>query len=164
MNEATQDKNSPALLQRLLDAVDDRALFGDIDQTAGKPALDEHRAEAREAMRALFTAAQAAWNRCMDAGDAGDTAPEAPENPFAKLYAEYPELTERSLTAYRDAIKRLAETAAQKDRDFLYFTLGTLSAAWSGLSALETEPGGKEPLLERLRSSFTRMRTSSADD
>lgn len=164
MNEASPDKQDPALLQRLLDAVDDRALFGDIDESAGKPALDEHRAEAREAMRALFTAAQAAWDRCMDAGDAGDTATEVPENPFAKLYTAYPHLTKRSLTAYRDAIKRLAETDDQQDRDFLYFTLGTLSAAWSGLSALETEPGGKEPLLDRLRSSFTRIRTSSSDD
>ena len=163
MNEAPRDKETPALLQRLLDAVDDRALFGDIDESAGKPALDEHRADAREAMRTLFTAAQAAWDRCVDAGDASDTAPEAQQNPFAKLHTAYPHLTDRSLTAYRDAIKRLADTADQNDRDFLYFTLGTLSAAWSGLSALETEPGGKEPLLDRLRSGLTRIRTSSSD-
>ena len=164
MNTGKQDRNTAALLQRLLDAVDDSALFGDIDESAGKPALDEHRVEAREAMRALFTAAQTAWDRCMDAGDAGsDTAPEASANPFAKLHSAYPHLTDRSQIAYRDAIKRLAETTDQKDRDFLYFTLGTLSAAWSGLSAVDTEPGGKEPLLDRLRSGFTRIRTSSAD-
>ena len=164
MNEAERDKRDPALFQHLLEAVDDRALFGDIDETAGKPALDEHRAEAREAMRALFTAAQTAWDRSMNAGDTGVVAPEALENPFAKLYVAYPHLTDKSLIAYRDAIRRLAETADQKDRDFLYFTLGKLSAAWSDLSALETEPGGKEPLLDRLRDGFTRIRTSSADD
>jgi len=160
MNEATRDKQDSALFQRLLDAVDDSALFGDIDESAGKPALDEHRAEAREAMRALFTAAQAAWDRCKDAGGG---AAETAKNPFAKLHSECPHLTDRSLVAYRDALKRLADSADRKDRDFLYFTLGTLSAAWSGLSALDTEPGGKEPLLDRLRSGFTRIRTSSAD-
>ena len=164
MNEAERDTQDPALLQRLLDAVDDRALFGDIDESAGKSALDEHRAEARAAMRALFKSAQAAWGRSMDAGDAGDTAPEVPEKPFTKLYAEFPELTERSLIAYRDAIKSVAETADQTDRDFLHFTLGRLSAAWSALSAGAVGPPPKEPLMERLRDSFTRMRTSSADD
>jgi len=163
MNEATRDKQDPPLLQRLLDAVDDRALFGDIDETAGKPALDEHRAEARAAMRKLFQAAQAAWDQCMDADTASRPAPDAPEIPFAKLYAAYPELTERSLIAYRDAIKRLAETADKKDRDFLHFTLGTLSAAWSALSAGAAGPRPKEPFMERLRNSFTRMKTSSAD-
>lgn len=163
MNEATQDKNSPDLLQRLLDAVDDRALFGDIDETEGKPALDEHRAEAEKAMRTLCQAAQAAWDRCMDADTASRPAPEASEIPFAKLYAEFPELTERSLIAFRDAIKRVAETADQTDRDFLYFTLGALSAAWSALSAGAAGPPPKEPFIERLRSSFTRLRTSSAD-
>lgn len=163
MNEATRDDGTPPLLQRLLDAVDDRALFGDIDETEGKPALDEHRAEAEKAMRGLFAAAQAAWDQCMNADTASRPAPEAPETPFAKLYAEFPELTERSLIAYRDAIKRLAETADQKDRDFLHFTLGTLSAAWSALSAGAAGPPPKEPFMERLRSSFTRMRTSSAD-
>ena len=163
MNEAMRDKASSALLQRVLDAVDDRALFGDIDETAGKPALDEHRAEAREAMRTLFAATQSAWDRCMDADTASRPAPEAPEKPFTKLYAEFPELTERSLIAYRDALKRVAETADQKDRDFLHFTLGTFSAAWSALSAGAAGPPPKEPFIERLRDSFTRMKTSSAD-
>lgn len=163
MNEATRDKNSPALLQQVLDAVDDRTLFSDIDESAGKPALDEHRAEAREAMRALFAATQSAWDHCMDTGGAGRVAPEASEIPFAKLYAEFPELTGRSIMAYRDALAKVAETADQKDRDFLYFTLGTLSAAWSALSAGAAGPPPKEPFMERLRSSFTRMKTSSAD-
>lgn len=163
MNEATRDKPDPALLQRLLDAVDDRALFGDIDDSAGKPALDEHRAEAEKAMRALFQAAQAAWDQCMNADTASRPAPEAQEIPFAKLYAQFPELTERSLIAYRDAIKSVAETADQKDRDFLYFTLGTLSAAWSALSAGAAGPPPKEPFMERLRNSLIRIRTSSAD-
>ena len=163
MNEAERDTQDPALLQRLLDAVDDRALFGDIDETAGKPALDEHRADAREAMRALFAAAQSAWDQCMHAGTASRPAPEAPEIPFAKLYAEFPELTDRSLMAYRDAVTRVAETADQKDRDFLYFTLGRLSAARSALSAGAAGQPPKEPFMERLRDSFTRMKSSSAD-
>lgn len=163
MNEATQDKQDPALLQRLLDAVDDRDLFGDIDETEGKPALDEHRAAAQEAMRGLFAAAKSTWDQCMNTDTASRPAPEASKIPFAKLYATYPELTERSLIAYRDAIKRVAETADQKDRDFLHFTLGLLSAAWSALSAGAAEPPPKEPFMERLRNSFTRMKTSSAD-
>ncbi|WP_290482013.1 hypothetical protein [Hyphomonas sp. UBA3201] len=164
MNEATRDKKFSALLQQVLDAVDDRALFGDIDESAGKPALDEHRAEAHKAMRGLFEASQTAWDWCMNAGTAGGVAPEAPEEPFAKLYAEYPHLTGRSITAYRDAVTKIAETADQKDRDFLYFTLGTLYLAWSALSAGAAGPPPKEPFMERLRDSFTRMRTSSADD
>lgn len=163
MTEATRDDGTPPLLQRLLDAVDDRALFGDIDETEGKPALDEHRTEAEKAMRALFAAAQSAWDQCMNADTASRPAPAAPETPFAKLYAEFPELTERSLIAYRDAIKSVAETADQKDRDFLHFTLGRLSAAWSALSAGAAGPPPKEPFIERLRGSFTRMKTSSAD-
>lgn len=163
MNIGNQDRETPPLLQRLLDAVDDRALFGDIDETADKPALDEHRAEAHKAMRGLFEAAQSAWDQCMNADTASRPAPEMSEIPFAKLYAEFPELTERSLIGYRDAIKSVAETADQKDRDFLHFTLGTLSAAWSALSAGAAGPPPKEPFMERLRGSFTRMRTSSAD-
>lgn len=163
MKEATRDEGTPPLLQRLLDAVDDRALFGDIDETAGKPALDEHRAEARKAMRALFEATQSAWDQCMNADTASRPAPKMSEIPFAKLYTEYPELTERSLIGYRDAIRRVAESADQKDRDFLHFTLGMLSAAWSALSAGTAGPPPKEPFMERLRSSFTRMKTSSAD-
>lgn len=164
MNEPTQDTETPSLLQHILDTADDGELFGDIDETEGKAALDEHRAASREAMRVLFDAAASAWAWCKGTDDATAALPEHPEAPFTKLYAAYPELTARSLMSYRDAILRAAESADAKDRDFLYFTLGSLCSAWAALATGAAGPPPKEPLAERIRNSFSRMKTSSADD
>lgn len=48
----------------------------------------------------------------------------------AKLNNSFMVLSSDWLMDYRDAIRKLADDAETKDRDFLYFMLGTLELGW----------------------------------
>lgn len=150
-------------MKRVLDAVDNSTLYDAIGEPNDTSALDEHIAECRAAMQALFEASSKAWTWCAETGRAGRAPQVDASEPLAKLYTEYPELTDRVLAPYRDALLRVAETADAKERDFVYFTLGALSVMRATQSAKAAANPVKEPLMERLRNSFSRMSTSSDD-